>query len=131
MNRVFDASSIFEVAKGGDSSPLVDGYALTLTPYELGNILSKHAALTHRLTTGEAEEMRRVLNKMLQIMFLYSSEEIEEEILNTAMETHLSYYDASYIHAAKELKAELVTEDTRLAKAATKLGVPHRSTTKP
>ena len=124
MNRVFDASSIFEIAKRGDSSPLVDGYALTHTSYELGNILLKHTTLTHTLTMRETEDMRHVLDRMLQTMTLYSPDGIDQETLKMAVELHLSYYDASYLCAAKELKAELITEDVRLVKAATSVGIP-------
>ncbi len=127
MNRVFDASSIFEIAKGGDASPLVDSYALALTSYELGNILVKHTTLTHKLTVEEAEEMRHILTRILHTMTLSSGDGIDEETLKTAMGSRLSYYDAAYLSAAEDLKAELITEDTRLAKAATRLGLSCRS----
>jgi predicted nucleic acid-binding protein len=129
VKRIFDASSIFEIAKSGDSSPILDEDALTLTPYELGNILTKHVTLTHKLTMSEAEDLRKILNRMLRTMNLHPLDRIEQEVLKTAVEMRLSYYDESYLHAAKELNAELVTEDKRLAEAAKRLGVPNRSVT--
>ncbi len=127
MKRLFDASSIFEIAKKLDSSPILDQNTLTLTPYELGNILMKHVALTHTLSTSEVEDLRRVINRMLLTMNLYAVEEIDHETLKIAIERHTSYYDASYLHVAKELNAELVTEDKRLTEAAKRLNIPCQS----
>ncbi len=124
MKRVFDASSIFEIVKQADASPLIDGYTLYLTVYELGNILWKHTTLTNSLSLDEAEEMRLILNKMLQVMNLQPAGNIDQETIAIASKHGISYYDASYIQASKSLNAELITEDKRLAKAATSYGVP-------
>jgi predicted nucleic acid-binding protein len=124
VKRVFDASSIFEIAKQANASPLINGYVLYLTVYELGNILWKHTALTNSLSVEEAEETRQIVNKMLQTMNLQPESNIDHETSVIASKHHISYYDASYIQAAKSLNAELITEDKRLAKAATSYGVP-------
>jgi predicted nucleic acid-binding protein len=124
VKRVFDASSIFEIAKQADATPLINGYTLSLTAYELGNILWKHTTLTKRLSTKEAEETRQILNMILQTMNLQPADSINQETLETASKHRLSYYDASYLQAAKNLNAELITQDKRLAKTATTLGIP-------
>ncbi len=102
-----------------------------LTPYEIGSVLTKHANLTHALTTSEAEDTRRVLNRMLLTMTLHPSGKIKQETLKIAAETRLSYHDASCICAARELEAELFTEDKRLAEVATRRGVSGGPTTRP
>lgn len=119
MKRFFDVSSIFEIAKQADASPLIDGYTLYLTVYELGNILWKHTTLTNSLSVDEAEEMRLIVNKMLQVMNLQPADNIDQETIAIASKHGISYYDASYIQASKSLNVELITEDKRLAKAAT------------
>lgn len=123
MKRVFDASSIFEIAKQANASSLVNGYALYLTLYELGNILWKHTALTKCLSVEEAEETRQIVNKMLQTMNLQPVTNVDHETFTIASKHRISYYDASYIQATKSLNAELITEDKRLAKVATIFGV--------
>jgi predicted nucleic acid-binding protein len=60
-------------------------------------------------------------------MNLNPLDEIYEETLETAKEVRLTYYDSSYIYAAKESNAELITEDKKLAEAANRLGIPNRS----
>ena len=49
---------------------------------------------------------------------------IDYETTAIASKHSISYYDASYIQAAKSLNAELITEDKHLAKAAKSYGVP-------
>jgi len=124
VKRVFDASSIFEIAKQGNATPLINGYTLYLTVYELGNILWKHKVLTNSLSAEETEETRQIVNKMLQKMNLQPESNIDHETFAIASKHRISYYDASYIQAAKSLSAELITEDKRLAKVATSCGVP-------
>jgi predicted nucleic acid-binding protein len=124
VKRVFDASSIFEIAKQANASPIINGYTLYLTLYELGNILWKHTALTNSLSAEEAEETRQIVNKMLQTINLQPVSNIDHETFAIASKHRVSYYDASYIQATKSLNAELITEDKRLAKVATIYGVP-------
>jgi predicted nucleic acid-binding protein len=124
VKRVFDASSIFEIAKQADASPLINGHALYLTVYELGNILWKHTTLTNSLSVEEAEETRQILNKMLQMMKLLPVSNIDHETIAIASKHSISYYDASYIQATKSLNADLITEDKHLSKVATSYGVP-------
>jgi predicted nucleic acid-binding protein len=123
LKRVFDASSIFEIAKQADAFPLIDGYVLYLTVYELGNILWKHTTLTNSLSVEEAEETRQIVNKMLQMMNFQPVSNIDHETVAIASKLSISYYDASYIQASKSLNGELITEDKRLAKAAKSNGV--------
>ena len=130
MKKVFDASSIFEIAKQADAASLINGYTLSLTAIELGNILWKLTAITKDLTEKEADETRQIINKMLQTMNLQPGDNIDQETLEIASNHHISYYDASYIKAAKSLNAELISEDKQLAKAAEIHGIPiHPSST--
>jgi predicted nucleic acid-binding protein len=43
----------------------------------------------------------------------------EEEILDTAAEHNITFYDASYAYFAKEKEIQLITEDLRLIKKIT------------
>lgn len=43
----------------------------------------------------------------------------EEEILDTAIEQKITFYDASYAYFAKAKELQLITEDSRLIKKIT------------
>ncbi len=55
-------------------------------------------------------------------MTILPTEGNETAVTRIAIETGLTYYDASYLHTAKTLGLTLATEDTRLKAAATKSG---------
>jgi len=55
-------------------------------------------------------------------MAVLSIEGAEPDITRTAIETGLTYYDASYLHTATALGFILATEDKRLTNAAKQMG---------
>ena len=57
-------------------------------------------------------------------MTILSIEDSEPDITRTAIETGLTYYDASYLHTATALGLTLATEDKRLTNAAKQKGTP-------
>ncbi len=57
-------------------------------------------------------------------MNVLSIEGGEAAVTRTAVETGLTYYDASYIHVAVTLGFTLATEDKQLARAAKEAGTP-------
>jgi predicted nucleic acid-binding protein len=50
-----------------------------------------------------------------------------EGVLGTAIDTGLSFYDASYLHTAKSMVLTLSIEDERLTKASRGLSLPTTS----
>lgn len=47
----------------------------------------------------------------------------KEEVLELAVETGLSFYDASYLHVAMGAGLTLATEDAKLSKVAQQLSI--------
>jgi predicted nucleic acid-binding protein len=60
-------------------------------------------------------------------MTVLSIEDNEPDITRTAIDTGLTYYDASYLHTATALGLTLATEDKRLRETAKKTGTPTTS----
>ncbi len=116
MKLLFDASALLNLVRrlGGDALDCLRGsYMLTLTPYEVANAIWKEAALLHRLSPGEAESLLSSISAAYRFL---AAVEPSDEILvfRLAYALGLTYYDASYVVAAHELGASLVTDDGRL-----------------
>ena len=62
-----------------------------------------------------------VLKRVLGSMSLFPVACTEEEILGVATRLRISFYDACYVHRAKQLGAPLVTDDLRLIARASRL----------
>lgn len=60
-------------------------------------------------------------------MTVLTIEDAEADIAQTAIDTGLTYYDASYLHTAAALGLTLATEDRRLNQAAKRTGTPTTS----
>lgn len=128
MMSLIDASSIYTAIKEKRVRRVAGSTTIELARFELGNIVWKEHALLHHITWDEATQVMELGEKTLKTLLFIDLSGEETDILRTTRSSGLNYYDASYLHAAKELNAKLITEDTRLAKAATRLGIPSRST---
>jgi len=127
-SQIFDASSIYTLVKhkGGDSSKTLRTSATTaLAAYELGNAVWRETHLLKLLTEDEAKELIGLIYSLLETMTIIPFEPRRDggATLESALATDLSFYDASYLSAAIKTGYTLVTEDKRLAKSATKIGV--------
>jgi len=114
MSYVVDSSSIFRAIKENRVEVLAGNYTLELARYELGNILWKEHTLGRRTTAEELERLIRLVKDVLNLMRVLTIGCHEERILNTATELKLTFYDASYLHYAKENELTLITEDSSL-----------------
>ncbi len=86
----------------------VELIAPELAKYELGNVLLKGKQLT-------LAEARITLNTLysLPITFITESEELAKETYAIALDTNITYYDASFISLAKQYNATLVTDNMK------------------
>ena len=88
-------------------------FAPTLLPYEIGNACIK------KITARPTEEQA-----LFQALAAYGDMTVQEmsidrdAVAELARKSRLSYYDPAYLWLARELDAELVTLDDKLAKAA-------------
>lgn len=119
MKYLFDSSAIFRAIKENKIEALSGNFTLELARYELGNILWKEHTLHATLSEQEAKALAKTINHTLTIMDTIETAGYEEEILETAINQKITYYDASYAYLAKTKQLTLITEDIRLTKKIT------------
>jgi len=110
---VFDSSAIFKMISLGKSSHLSAQHTSSLAFFELGNIVWKNSVLTNIYSQKEAIELLGVCEIVLEKMRISYVE--FKDIYHIAEKCHISFYDASYVCLAKELKCPFVTLDHKLA----------------
>jgi len=125
MKALLDASAALQVIKSLEDEKALrvfdDNYLLDLTKYEMGNGIWKEYALQHALREEEFQEflalLRTVVNRAEQLV---PDSETLLEIAKIAAKERITFYDASYVAMAKIRKLALATEDSKLAKVASK-----------
>ena len=118
MKPLFDASALLNIIRqhGSGALDLVEGgYILTLTPYEIGNVIWKEAVLLNRINTDEAAKLLDQVSVVYNYMKTVVPRD-QEKTLQVAAALRVTYYDASYITSASELNTILVTDDGKLLK---------------
>jgi predicted nucleic acid-binding protein len=116
---LFDASAILNLSNEGKTGQYIDHVTTPLAQYEIGNTFWKKVNLTHELTEDIAKQYLAITLETLRFMTKVEIEDAQT-ILEIASREHISYYDASYIHAAATSSATLITDDIKLRKAATR-----------
>ncbi len=119
MKYLFDSSAIFRAIKENKVEVLAGNFTLELARYELGNIIWKDHALQAKISDQEAKTLAKTIKHTLTIMEVLGIAGSEEEILDTAIQLKITFYDAAYAYLAKEKELHLITEDTRLIKKTT------------
>jgi len=111
--KLFDSSAIINLCGEKKTDKLLNGWTLNLAFYELGNAVWKQVYLHKKITVNEANTL---LDTLTEIFRKLRKPETEEalETLKIAIKESLTYYDASYIHAAMENGLTLVTDDKQL-----------------
>lgn len=126
MKRLLiDASSLMLLMKTANIQTELDhlrtSFLLDLTFYEVGNAIWKETCLTKFLTKNESEVLRnRVQTVLARIDKILSEASNFQKILDISESEKLSFYDSSYLFAAKEKGLVLVTEDKELRTKAEK-----------
>lgn len=126
MTRVVDVSAIGALVFGEPGKPWVESQiasvaliAPSLLHFELGNICWK------KLRQFPAEANRLITAYEVWCMSgLVRYEAIDSiQTLGLARTHQLTFYDASYLYLAANRRADLVSLDARLARAARSLGI--------
>ena len=126
MKRLLiDASSLMLLMKTANIQTELDhlrtSFLLDLTFYEVGNAIWKETCLTKFLTKNESEVLRnRVQTVLARTDKILSEASNFQKILDISESEKLSFYDSSYLFAAKEKGLVLVTEDKELRTKAEK-----------
>ena len=121
MKFVLDSSvlaKLFFVEPGSDVTAdlIEEGYqggveflASELTIYEVGNTISKH----FRKRKGDGQEhMRQLLQ--LELTYIRLDDKLAPRATKLAHEHDITYYDSVHVAVAKDHRAPLVTEDSKL-----------------
>lgn len=116
MKYLFDSSAVFRAIKENKVDFLTGNYTLELARYELGNIIWKDYFLLTKISKEESKKIVKAVKHTLTIMEVLQIDGSEEEILETATQLKISFYDASYVYLAKAKELRLITEDLRLIK---------------
>jgi predicted nucleic acid-binding protein len=116
MKYLFDSSAIFRAFKENKIEILTGNFTLELARYELGNILWKDCVLQAKISEQQSKQLASAVKRTLALMDVLEIGGSEEEILETAINHRITFYDASYVYSAKQKELTLVTEDSRLIK---------------
>jgi len=128
MNKqqyLFDSNAIYRLIREAPERALEklnEGTTIYLAYYELGNALWRECHLLKRISVEEAEKSLDLMYMMLLHMQVATVKN-GNEVLSTANEFNLTFYDSAYLVEAKQNNRILVTDDTKLANTATTLGV--------
>jgi len=120
MSFVFDASAIFEAIVKRNVGILSDQFTIELAKYELGNVLWKRRVLVGDISDKEYLRLGKVIKRVLKLMNIISIDCHEDEVLRIAKELRITFYDASYVYAAKSKNLPLITQDKELIRKANK-----------
>jgi predicted nucleic acid-binding protein len=122
---MLDASAFMLLIKKADEENTVkclgESVILDLTFFEVGNAVWKEGTLTKLVSEEAAKIMQAAAQTILQRMESVGYDPGSfEEIVEIAKEERITFYDSSYIHAAKLRGLQLVTEDKALRAKAEK-----------
>jgi predicted nucleic acid-binding protein len=131
---LFDSNIIYKVIRELPQTAvdkLVGSSTICLAYYELGNALWRECLLLKRISIDEAEKSLDLMYSILERMQVASLDrETGDEILQAAYRFNLTFYDTAYLVEAKKTDKTLVTDDSRLARAAENLGMKTLSSKK-
>jgi predicted nucleic acid-binding protein len=124
-DRVVDASVLgalfFREQRADEAEAYVAGHQLfepTLLAYEMASVALKKS----KLTPTHADRIRDALTRALSADVRWADVD-QPAVLDLALGTGLSSYDATYLYVAQTLQLPLVTFDRRLQVAADELGI--------
>jgi len=114
MSFLFDASSIFEALVERKVRALQGNYTIDLAMYEVGNILWKRRCLLKDVDDEEIAQLIGLIKRVLRLLKTVKIDCHEREVVDVAVRFKVTFYDASYVFAAKNNNLTLVTEDEKL-----------------
>jgi predicted nucleic acid-binding protein len=118
---IFDASSIYRAIEIDCLEQLTRAKTVDLALYELGNVIRKEV-VRKQISQDEGITLLEFVSRIISLMEILKIG-LSNEVLKLAVESNLSYYDASYLSASISLNEILVTEDEKLRGGAVKHGI--------
>ena len=117
MSYLIDASALLDLIKR-KKKEILNQYILDLTIYEIGNAIWKETYLFKTLTKEEALNFMKNFANIKSKLKIITIQNDLKEIMNTAIEEKLTFYDAAYLYFAIKNKLTLITNDKKLYEAA-------------
>ena len=126
---ILDLSSLFSLFFLDSEEKVLEimkeSYVLDLTGYEIGSILIKGndghiRGLERRVILDLTKEIEKVIAR-IKVIKLESLN--IADIMELALSTGLTFYDASYVFYCKSHHMALLTDDREMYKAASQLGL--------
>ena len=118
MSYILDASAVMEAIaslKGRAKDVLIGEATLDLALYETGNALWKWIYLKKIVSAEDSPKVLGSLSEALSILRVIRIELSDmPEILELSIRAGVTFYDASYLYAAKKFGLTLVTSDEEL-----------------
>jgi predicted nucleic acid-binding protein len=111
MKYLIDASALYSVFESGNLPLVSDISVLTLTKYEVGNVVWKR---NRRKEIKDFEFLTKALKEFFASVNVMEIEFDDAESI--AVKRDISFYDAAYISAAESNNLLLVTEDKEILK---------------
>jgi len=126
LKFLLDASAMLPIVTRSGKKLIADAaqadfITTDLAIYEACNGLWKLSTLLKTISLENAQEIVELLNELTTKNLIQTINFTTIDLLSTlnlAQTNHLTFYDASYITAAQNIKATLVTEDKKLFKTA-------------
>ena len=120
---IIDASSTYIVIKSKELRSLRDSSTLDLAFYEIGNAILQEERIGI-IDAKASLALSEVVQSLPEIMHVTPFQSLNaEKVHGVAEKLGLTFYDAAYISDARNCNEPLVTDDGKLAKAASKIGV--------
>ena len=116
-NKLFDTSAIINLCNQKEYKHLEQGSTLSLTYYELGNVLWKQVNLQRIFSLDEGVTVLIALTNMLSRMHIIESPRAVST-LRLATQHNLTFYDAAFLDTAIRYNFSLVTDDKKLGQVA-------------
>ncbi len=111
MKYLMDTSALYAVFESGNLPLISDISVLTLTKYEVGNVVWK------RNRRGEVKDLELLSNALAEFFTSVNAIDIDfDSTEKIAIKRDISFYDAAYIDVAERLNLILITEDKEILK---------------
>ena len=108
---LFDASALYSLLDYVDKIDLKKIHILTLTFYEIGNVIWKEYYIHKKVKDPITLSM--LFHKLMRKLNVVEDPPLEG-VMRIAVERGLTYYDASYAYVAESLGIILVSNDKEL-----------------
>jgi len=118
---IVETSSIYKAVEMNCIEKIEGGKTLDLSLYELGNVIWK-TVNRGNISISEGKKILDVLMDVISLMEIIRTG-LNKEAYEIAVKNNISYYDASFLHAALSSNEAIISEDIKLLDIAKKYDI--------